>query len=750
MSVVPLPLLQENRGNIDPINRPGQQLLPGYAVKLLKTAKIPFGTDRTMNGVDIDPTIPLINHILDSFGALRDVNKVYRAKGSLASRSVGARVLFGFTAELGNLLLDAITFNPPYELRDAAILYVSVGNSILSTFPEIAAQVTKSSGKMLIHHAALKASEIMAVDALKMVLKAYPAGAMTADASGALPLHWLTHNSCCNSELLTIMINSNPKAPWIPDHGGYLPLHWAVNQPVPKIDVVAALININPTAASKPCQRGTLPLHWSVNRDDVNVNILKALLQTYPDGARTFDDEGCLPIHRLVSRSFINSEALRLLIDIYPQALQCPNADGQLPLHLAVDQTNPDLTALELLLDHYPGALQVADDEGYLPVHIALDCVIPHIDAAKLLLEKFPQAAYHRTNDGLLPLHCIISSQSPSIDIIRILTTIYPESCEEIAADMVPIDESVDPESWGGEWKKLRWTPLSRSIERRLDPIVILLKSVILANKQNPNSSNNPKSTKNSNYNQLQSPKAFSPKAVSNATSKTLGKQPMPPIHANANNHIIKDDASEMSQSAPDFKININDQDSINNETMNDLLQMIKTPTINDLNNNNSGKHNNNNNQFTSPKAYRSSSKSKKSNDFGSPGSPTQSQNRNTTNNETELDENNNDNNATIRNKTKHKHRHHHHSSSSTRKRTNRTDNSNGDESGTDYDDNDIKPHRTSSNSNRKSKQPPSDQPPKNLMDSANVITNNSPNTNNKQYYIDTRDSNNLTVDDLV
>ena len=62
------------------ISRPGQQLLPTYAVKLLKNLKIPFGTDRTMNGVDVDPTIPLLSHIVDCLGALRDVNKCIERK----------------------------------------------------------------------------------------------------------------------------------------------------------------------------------------------------------------------------------------------------------------------------------------------------------------------------------------------------------------------------------------------------------------------------------------------------------------------------------------------------------------------------------------------------------------------------------------------------------------------------------------------------------------------------------------------
>jgi hypothetical protein len=142
-AVAPMP----NINNNIEVGRPGQQLLPGYVVKLLKTLKIPFGTDRTLHGVDVDPSIALIGHIVDCLGALRDVNKVYRAKGSLASRSVGTRVMFGFTAELGNILLDAITFDPPVDLMDSSIYYSQVANSILNVFPEISAQVTPSTGE---------------------------------------------------------------------------------------------------------------------------------------------------------------------------------------------------------------------------------------------------------------------------------------------------------------------------------------------------------------------------------------------------------------------------------------------------------------------------------------------------------------------------------------------------------------------------------------------------------------------------
>ncbi len=57
--------------------RPGQQLLPGYVVKLLKSLKISHGTDRTMNGVDVDPTIGIISHIIDCLGKFSRIEFPY-------------------------------------------------------------------------------------------------------------------------------------------------------------------------------------------------------------------------------------------------------------------------------------------------------------------------------------------------------------------------------------------------------------------------------------------------------------------------------------------------------------------------------------------------------------------------------------------------------------------------------------------------------------------------------------------------
>jgi len=48
------------------------------------------------------------------------------------------------------------------------LIFLQVAGQILSVFPEIAAQATPSTGKVLIHHTCLKTSAIMSQDAIKV------------------------------------------------------------------------------------------------------------------------------------------------------------------------------------------------------------------------------------------------------------------------------------------------------------------------------------------------------------------------------------------------------------------------------------------------------------------------------------------------------------------------------------------------------------------------------------------------------
>jgi len=463
------PPISALRGVTADPNRPGQRLLPAYAVKLLRYLKIDFGTDRVPKA-DIDPTLDLLAHIVECLGVLRDVNKVYRAKGSIPSRSVGARAMFGLTAELGNLLLDAMTFNPPEEMETAAQCYCKVGQFVLNVFPEIAAQDTKATGKVLMHHAALKASESMSLETIQMVHKAYPAGASTADASGALPLHWATHNPNITVDMVDYIITANPKAPMTPDDEGYLPLHWAVNHDAPSLDVVKRLLLAHPGAAATPCNRGSLPLHWCVARDHPPVEIVHELLIAHADAIRTYSSDGCLPMHRCVDRPKPSIEVLRMLSDSYPQALQCPDKDGHLPLHRACDHPNPSFVVLKLLIAAFPKAATVQDDDGYTALHIVLEHDDPSNRAVELLLMAYPDAVSKTTRDGLLPLHCYCANPGTelNVDIAEMLVKGYPQAIHQLAVDIVPEDETADPDTWQGQWLERKWSPYTRVVERRM------------------------------------------------------------------------------------------------------------------------------------------------------------------------------------------------------------------------------------------------------------------------------------------
>ena len=326
--------------------------------------------------------------------------------------------------------------------------------------------------------------------------------------------------------------------------------------PLTITDVVASLIAANASASAKACMKGSLPLHWCVNRDAPNMQVMRALLQVHADGVRTFDKTGWLPLHQCVNRSNVSIDALQLLIELYPQGLQCPNVNGQLPLHRSLDQLSPSIDALHCMLEAFPGGAKVADDEGYLPIHLALDCARPNPVIAKMLLDHYPESAFHKSKDGLLPIHCIISSMNPVVEIIQYLLVIFPDSTESMAVDVIPVDESADPETWTGEWIEKRWTPLSRAIDRGLDSIVILFRDALNTSKsyaaasassqqlQQPLNIQNP----NGNNNNNQRPQ------LNTATPKSLMPQSRPPIN-NLTNMMMNTSIS--GQGTP-YDINMN------------------------------------------------------------------------------------------------------------------------------------------------------------------------------------------------
>jgi ankyrin repeat protein len=384
----------------------------------------------------------------------------------------------------------------------------------LMTFPLLASNDSFIASKKapLLHYTVFNSNDINLV---KAVYFSNPDAIKTPDKDGALPLHWATLGT--NTTILQFLLEKYPAAAGEVDTAGYIPLHWAVNQDRPCMEVYKVLLNAYPQGASfiSP-KNGTLPLHWCVNRPHPDLHLVKELITAHSAGLRTPCRDGWLPLHYCVNHGKISLDVLKLLLSRYPSAVMFKNEDGQLPVHRLLDRDDSSKKALKMLLEVSPECLVVPDAEGYVPLHIALDgSNPPSWRLIKLLLETAPDAIKMKTNRHFLPLHIAmkmndshggeVNVNAPTapvepdeplsddeynqetidrlnanryLSIIQELTSMYPEAVHDVAIDVIPTEATVpDLYTYTGDWKKSRWTPMSRAISKgKHSPIALLLR----------------------------------------------------------------------------------------------------------------------------------------------------------------------------------------------------------------------------------------------------------------------------------
>ena len=127
----------------------------------------------------------------------------------------------------------------------------------------------------------------------------------------------------------------------------------------------------------------------------------------------------------------------------------------------------------------YSKACELPDIDGYLPIHYCLDGDESSVAIAKLLIEVYPIGVSKATNDGYLPIHCLLFNRSPDISLIKKLIELYPQGAQQVAVDLVPVDDTADPRYWSGPLKEKRWTPLSKAIELAHKDVITLLQSAL-------------------------------------------------------------------------------------------------------------------------------------------------------------------------------------------------------------------------------------------------------------------------------
>ena len=405
---------------------------------------------------------------------------------------------------------------PDRNVFDSNIDRLYLTSHSLMTFPHIATNGTYFSSKRapLLHYSVFNSKNF---DLVKAVYFSNPEAVRTPDADGALPLHWASLGTDVN--IVQFLIDKYPTAAGINDNAGYVPLHWAVNKDKPCLPVYKLLIKAYPQGVSIVSPKnGTLPLHWCVNRSEPDVTLVKELIMAHSTGLRTPCVDGWLPLHYCVNHSVISLDVLKLLLNRYPKATMHKNEEGQLPVHRLLDRDDCCKKALKMILDVSPECLMVPDNEGYLPLHVALDgSDPPSWRLIKLLIQEGPEAVKMKTKSQHLPLHIAMkmndahggdvsdpaherretSQQDEAfsddefnqetidrlnanryLSIIQELTSNYPAAVHDVAVDIVPVDPNVsDIYSYKGEWKKSRWTPMSRAISKgKSSPIALLLR----------------------------------------------------------------------------------------------------------------------------------------------------------------------------------------------------------------------------------------------------------------------------------
>lgn len=416
-----------------------------------------------------DPTLDLLDHIIECMGALKEVNMAYRAEGSVDSRGVGTRALYGFFVELGRLLTDTIAFTPPEEQTSSCCDGFSrVAGSILRVFPDLANQQNYSTGRVMLHHAAYKCNPLMGPKIVKMIIDANPSGALKVDITGALPLHWAASADKVSPDVIQLLVDANEDGAAAADENGSLPLHWAVDRENTNDKVVEILLRAYPAAAQQPGRDGMLPLHWAVNRPKPSLQTVLALIRANPAALRSQSPDGLLPLHLAASQPSPDPEVIDVLLQSYPDASRCLDAYGRYPIHLASSAASPNAEVVTMLIKACPESLSQGDAAGWLPIHLAAWAsggeAGPSIDVIRAIAEKNPNGARAATRGGLLPLHCAVSVPSPSCEVAALLLSLYPAAATTVAQG--------EPEGGPGFG---RWTPLTRATERGLRPLAALL-----------------------------------------------------------------------------------------------------------------------------------------------------------------------------------------------------------------------------------------------------------------------------------
>jgi len=320
----------------------------------------------------------------------------------LHNRSVGDMFdVVKYLSELNPSSLNA------KDLHDAVPLHIACKNEgitpsmiklLLRVWPECAHQQN--------HYLALplhilcmdERDEEVAIDILKLLLKAHPGSVSETDDEGHLPLHFAAYNK--SSAFCKVLVDAYPELVKRLNGDGELPFHLACDHG--RLETVEYLFGLYPES-----------LHIRDNREELrgrNQELL-AFLSTQLNYARqaqevnfmrTVDRAGSLPLHKAV-RDNAPLGSVKLLVKGNPDAVNVPNGSGMCPLDIAIQYSKVDI--VEYLAVLSPDRLNACDVNKNFPLHHA--CRGGNCEVISYLLKTPLSSASvsERNVDDKLPIH---------------------------------------------------------------------------------------------------------------------------------------------------------------------------------------------------------------------------------------------------------------------------------------------------------------------------------------------------------
>lgn len=229
-------------------------------------------------------------------------------------------------------------------------------------------------GRILLHEMVCRKDS---TEAVNTYLSIYRAGAMIADSSGELPLHWAAHSNF-DIAIVKRLVEEYPDSVRLANQDGNLPLHIAIKSRNP--ETVKYLLNLYPEACQVTDSLGWLPLHYAVNgTPEPDREILELCLATFPNGCEHPNYQGFFPLHLYIRNKAVPAVwVLDKLIAAFPFAAFITTGEqDELPLHVLAARSPPAIDCVKLLVAINPdGVFQKSKETAWADAATPLDIAV--------------------------------------------------------------------------------------------------------------------------------------------------------------------------------------------------------------------------------------------------------------------------------------------------------------------------------------------------------------------------------------